>query len=354
MFARMPPSARIDQAGGAGSGVAGNAREGLWLSTAISLVDVGVGSPASRLWTLVDRPPGSAAALVNPTLATATLTPDLPGSYLFQLRWNDDAKQIFERVLRVTLDAAGVWPRVLPPLPAAGEERHHSNGIAGQGEAGRGWAPLHDALRKRAGLQTAAYAASLTIDFVAGTIVRVGALTGNITIENPINPVDGELFSIETVQDGTGARVITWGNRFEFHDGMQYNDRRAGIRTIYTFRYNFAANKYVALERVLDPVGGGFIEFSSGTPTLVPGLINVLRATVSGATVPAKTTGWGGARNCITVKLDNLTTPPINLTRSGADTLNGGTTYALSSSYTQAVLCFDAASTSGTILVSPG
>lgn len=361
----MPPSGRIDQPTGAGAGVAGNAREGLWVGQALNLVDVGVGTPSSRLWTLDDRPPGSTSTIINATTANASIAnPNVPGTYKYTLKWNNDPKVIFSRVFRVTLDNTGAPILGFFPLPAFQERAFHSNGIAGQGEApGRGWAPLIDAIEAYAAqppsskVQLPAYAASLTLDMNAGHTVRVGALTGNITINNPTNFVDGQELSIETVQDGTGGRSITWGSQFTatLTDGLGYNDRRPGIRTIHRFKRNNTLNQWVAVERVLDPASKGVIEFSTAGQTLVPGLINVLRAAANTATVPAKSTGWGGSRNTITVKNDNLSSPPSVLSPSGADTLNGAATFSVSAAYGQAAIFFeDAALTNDTILCSPG
>lgn len=64
-------------------------------------------------------------------------------------------------------------------------------------------------------VQTPAYAATVTIDASKGSYVRVGTLTGNITLANPINPTDGEKLLIELTQDGTGSRTLTLGSAFD-------------------------------------------------------------------------------------------------------------------------------------------
>jgi hypothetical protein len=48
--------------------------------------DVGV---ATWLWTLEERPPGSAISMLNPTSSTAQLRPDVYGRYVVSLRVND-------------------------------------------------------------------------------------------------------------------------------------------------------------------------------------------------------------------------------------------------------------------------
>ncbi len=56
--------------------------------TASSDVD---GNPLAFRWSLLSRPPGSAARLANRTALTPTLDVDLPGAYVVQLVVNDGA-----------------------------------------------------------------------------------------------------------------------------------------------------------------------------------------------------------------------------------------------------------------------
>lgn len=52
---------------------------------------------------------------------------------------------------------------------------------------------------------------------LGATITNVATLTDNITITNPIEtPVDGQKLIFRFAQDGTGSRIITWGNAFAF------------------------------------------------------------------------------------------------------------------------------------------
>jgi hypothetical protein len=139
---------RIDQPTGAGSGNAGEARADLWLSQEIELHDVGAGAPTTRLWTLEDRPPGSAAVLADDDQAISTFTPDVAGTYKVHLRRDGSVSESNNqtRVLRVTDDAAGAALADFYPLPAYLEENDHSEGISGQGTSGRGFAPLLEAV----------------------------------------------------------------------------------------------------------------------------------------------------------------------------------------------------------------
>ncbi len=154
----MPPNMRIDQPLGAGSGVSGNARDNLWENRSIELHDTGTGMTSSREWILEDKQPGVVATISNPTSSPALFTPPVGGggSYRVTLRYDGvsdpNLGAIYEQknksfVFRVTRDQAGAAIPNLFPLPAAFEAKEESNGISGQGEAGRGYAPLFDPIR---------------------------------------------------------------------------------------------------------------------------------------------------------------------------------------------------------------
>lgn len=57
------------------------------------------------------------------------------------------------------------------------------------------------------------YAATLATDAAAGEIFDV-TLTGNVTLSNPTNPVDGKTLRWRIRQDATGSRTVTLGNKF--------------------------------------------------------------------------------------------------------------------------------------------
>lgn len=57
------------------------------------------------------------------------------------------------------------------------------------------------------------YAATLNTDASTGDIFDV-TLTGNATLANPTNPVDGKTIRWRIRQDATGGRTVTLGNKF--------------------------------------------------------------------------------------------------------------------------------------------
>lgn len=63
------------------------------------------------------------------------------------------------------------------------------------------------------GVVSLTYAATVTTDAMAGDIFDL-TLTGNVTIANPTNPVDGKTIRFRIRQDGTGSRTVTLGNKF--------------------------------------------------------------------------------------------------------------------------------------------
>jgi hypothetical protein len=60
---------------------------------------------------------------------------------------------------------------------------------------------------------TLTYAATVTTDASAGDIFDL-TLTGNVTLADPTNPVDGKTIRWRIKQDGTGSRTVTLGNKF--------------------------------------------------------------------------------------------------------------------------------------------
>lgn len=57
------------------------------------------------------------------------------------------------------------------------------------------------------------YAATIATDASLSSLFRV-TLTGNATLGNPTNPVDGQKVVWEIVQDATGSRTLTLGSAF--------------------------------------------------------------------------------------------------------------------------------------------
>ena len=87
---------------------------------------------AAWQWTLLDRPAGSLASLTGAASSVATLTPDVPGSYLVRLRtWLDAGATVLDGVSTaitfVRYTSVPTWR-----VPAAGETT--------EVDATRGWA----------------------------------------------------------------------------------------------------------------------------------------------------------------------------------------------------------------------
>lgn len=72
-----------------GAGTPGQGRNDLVIGETVTLSDTeGANSGASYSWTMVDRPIGSAAFLVNPLTATPTFVPDVTGTYYLRATVN--------------------------------------------------------------------------------------------------------------------------------------------------------------------------------------------------------------------------------------------------------------------------
>jgi hypothetical protein len=63
------------------------------------------------------------------------------------------------------------------------------------------------------------YASTVTLDLNTSNNFEIGALTGALTFANPTNLTAGQSGVVTFVQDGTGGRQISWGNKFFFPGG---------------------------------------------------------------------------------------------------------------------------------------
>jgi len=57
-----------------------------------------------------------------------------------------------------------------------------------------------------------AYSTPLTLDSAEANRFAVGILTGNLTLEEPTNPIGGQVVVIKLTQDATGGRTLTFGS----------------------------------------------------------------------------------------------------------------------------------------------
>lgn len=126
---------RIDQPSGAGAGVAGNARIGIWADQEVQLVSTASGN-VSQLWEFVDKPPTSTAVIATPTSVTGTFNPDVPGTYLIRLTTNGGGPNNVQiRVCGVTLDSLGAPVNREWRPPGFFERAENTTGLST-----RGWA----------------------------------------------------------------------------------------------------------------------------------------------------------------------------------------------------------------------
>jgi hypothetical protein len=188
-------------------------------ATLISLSGAGIdpdGDPITAYqWTLLDRPPGSVAALVDDTTDTPDLTPDLPGTYLCFLE----------------VQAGGEWSEAHGPLAPDSAycavvvtTRYQALRIPGAGE--RAWAPhLYDALLK--------------IDTLAGLI---GAAVSPVVTKR-----DGDVIAIPSVAPG-GSEVVDVTSFLD--DGaVLYLKLTAAAATLATTLEIYGRDTYLAADR---------------------------------------------------------------------------------------------------------
>ena len=84
-------------------------------------------------------------------------------------------------------------------------------------------------------LTNGVYASSFSWNLSAAPIIKV-ALTGNISVVNPTNPVEGGSYTMILIQDATTARTVTWGSRYIWPAGASGAlSTILGSRNVYRF-----------------------------------------------------------------------------------------------------------------------
>jgi hypothetical protein len=79
---------------------------------------------------------------------------------------------------------------------------------------------------------TFAAAAASPINLALGNIIKVGVLTGNLTLASPSNPVADTFYTYYFEQDATGGRVVTFPN------SVNYGSGNANQKLVVTFFYD--------------------------------------------------------------------------------------------------------------------
>ncbi len=192
-----------DQPDGAGPGVAGKARNDLWLDREIVFTEAGAGN-STWLWTLLAKPHASAAAVSASTTQSMGLTPDQPGTYRVSCLVDEGlpTEATVIRVFRVRYSSTGSLLNRGYVVPALEELGGESNYDIDFGEAGDpqpndlGWGEpvayfMHDVHSRVAAVESAGPGAVLA---------DAAALTS---------------FDMEALADGTFAYVSTFDDLFE-------------------------------------------------------------------------------------------------------------------------------------------
>jgi len=195
-------------------------------------------------WTLLDKPAGSAAALTTPTAAISTVTPDIPGDYLIELRtYSDVGATVLDGV---DVQAAGV--RYVVPfnwlVPAAGE--------TSQQDASRGWAgsrnPSIRQTRFNLNPEPTLVQASGPVTATHGALVLYNPAAGGFTINAPASPVAGERWSLKNVTVSVNAMTVSGnGNSIETPDGVLLASFVIGI-AFAGLSYLFDGTNWVAVD----------------------------------------------------------------------------------------------------------
>jgi hypothetical protein len=117
--------------------------------------------------------------------------------------------------------------------------------------------------------QSVAYAASLTINATAGEAVVIGALTGNITINAPTNPLSGRRLELIFTQDATGGRTVTWNAVFKFATSAWQPNGTASKSSVIAFVYDGTNWQQIGSPNGQDIVGRSFTAVGASSPNTV-------------------------------------------------------------------------------------
>lgn len=191
----MGASIVIDDGGGP---VVGSVeRDNTYIGTVFTLSNADNTGVLAWEWIIKDKPEGSSATISSATAASPTITPDIPGTYLIQLRtYSDLAATLFD-----DLDVEGIGIEYggteTYRIPAAGETN--------QFDATRGWAAevnrilvdIRSKLGGGGGGETAKVTAADTTADYLNPKITTGGTFGNIT-KAVLNPAANETLDIKT------------------------------------------------------------------------------------------------------------------------------------------------------------
>lgn len=93
------------------------------------------------------------------------------------------------------------------------------------------------------GAQTITYAATITPDYSLGRVIRID-YTGNLTIANGTNPVDGAVYLFVLNNSGGGVRTLAFGNKYTFTNLTLSLPIIDGARTILAVVYRASTDTY--------------------------------------------------------------------------------------------------------------
>lgn len=87
---------------------------------------------------------------------------------------------------------------------------------------GTNWIVIADSVYNRRGHQTLTVGATINWDANLGRSAQVTLNQAGHTMANPTNLIEGEIYDLHIIQDGTGSRTITtWGTSYKFASGVK-------------------------------------------------------------------------------------------------------------------------------------
>jgi hypothetical protein len=128
---------------------------------------------------------------------------------------------------------------------AAGDDARFPSGTCSAGNKmrwdGSAWQCEAEAGGASFNKGTLTFSSSIPVDLMGKDAIEV-TLTGNATLENPTNGIDGKTYTIIVKQDASGGRTISWGSDYLFDQDLT-NSLPSTPNDYGIFRYTYYASK---------------------------------------------------------------------------------------------------------------
>ena len=91
------------------------------------------------------------------------------------------------------------------------------------------------------------------MDFAGNNANWEWTLTGNTTIQNPLNAVSGQTGALVITQDPLSTYSITWGNSWKFGNFTPFTG--AGLAEVTMLKFTVVAANFIIVDAIVPNIG---------------------------------------------------------------------------------------------------